>query len=108
MLIALYERAVAAYAELIHINAFHQPGVEAYKKATKAVNDLNGKLQGWLGTAAGWTGNAAAAAKAAGFAPEQAAAVGGILDKFAVNGRTFNGKAVTRAFADGAWQYAVK
>ena len=33
MLIALYERAVAAYAELIHINAFHQPGVQAGKLA---------------------------------------------------------------------------
>ena len=35
MLIALYERAVAVYAELIHINAFHQPGVQAYKLAAK-------------------------------------------------------------------------
>ncbi len=108
MLIALYERAVAIYAELIHINAFHQPGVEAYKKAAKAVNDMNLKLQAWIGSAAGWTGSAADAAKAAGFAPEQAAAVGGILDKFAVNARRFNGKTVTRGFANGAWQYAVK
>ena len=108
MLIALYERAVAVYAELIHVNAFHQPGVEAYKKAAKAVNEMNGKLQGWLGSAAGWKGSAAAAAKAAGFAPEQAAAVAGILDKFAVNARRFNGKSVTRTFVGGAWEYAVK
>src|ERR1700682_686822 len=32
-LIALFERAVGLYASLIHINAFHQPGVEAGKKA---------------------------------------------------------------------------
>lgn len=32
-LIALYERAVGLYASLIHINAYHQPGVEAGKKA---------------------------------------------------------------------------
>lgn len=33
MLIALYERAVGFYATLVHINAYHQPGVEAGKKA---------------------------------------------------------------------------
>lgn len=33
MLIALYERAVGIYASLIGINAYHQPGVEAGKKA---------------------------------------------------------------------------
>lgn len=32
-LIALYERAVGYYASLIGINAYHQPGVEAGKKA---------------------------------------------------------------------------
>ncbi len=107
MLIALYERAVAVYAELIHINAFHQPGVESYKKAAKTVNDMNLKLQAWIGSAPGWTGSAAAAAQAAGFAPTQTAAVAGILDKFAVNARSFNGKTVTRAFTNGGWQYAV-
>jgi len=33
MLIALYERAVSFYASLINVNAYHQPGVEAGKKA---------------------------------------------------------------------------
>lgn len=32
-LIALFERAVGLYAEMININAYHQPGVEAGKKA---------------------------------------------------------------------------
>jgi len=32
-LIALYERAVGLYASLVNINAYHQPGVEAGKKA---------------------------------------------------------------------------
>jgi len=32
-LIALYERAVGYYASLVNINAYHQPGVEAGKKA---------------------------------------------------------------------------
>ena len=37
MLIALFERAVGLYASLVNINAYHQPGVEAGKKAAGAV-----------------------------------------------------------------------
>ncbi len=33
MLVALFERAVGFYASLVNINAYHQPGVEAGKKA---------------------------------------------------------------------------
>jgi glucose-6-phosphate isomerase len=40
LLIALYERAVGLYAFLVNINAYHQPGVEAGKKAAAAVLDL--------------------------------------------------------------------
>jgi glucose-6-phosphate isomerase len=36
-LIALYERAVGIYASLVNINAYHQPGVEAGKKAAATV-----------------------------------------------------------------------
>ena len=36
-LIALFERAVGFYASLVNINAYHQPGVEAGKKAATAV-----------------------------------------------------------------------
>ena len=39
-LIALYERAVGRYASLININAYHQPGVEAGKKAAASILDL--------------------------------------------------------------------
>lgn len=35
-LIALYERAVGLYGFLVNINAYHQPGVEAGKKAAAA------------------------------------------------------------------------
>jgi len=44
VLIALYERAVGLYAELIDINAYHQPGVEAGKKAATAVIALQSKI----------------------------------------------------------------
>jgi glucose-6-phosphate isomerase len=43
-LVALFERTVALYAELIDVNAFHQPGVEAGKKAAAAVLALQQRL----------------------------------------------------------------
>ncbi|MEO0838909.1 MAG: glucose-6-phosphate isomerase, partial [Cyanobacteria bacterium J06643_5] len=39
-LIALYERAVGFYASLVNVNAYHQPGVEAGKKAAAAILEL--------------------------------------------------------------------
>ncbi|MDQ8198084.1 glucose-6-phosphate isomerase [Pelagicoccus enzymogenes] len=39
-LIALYERAVGYYATLTNINAYHQPGVEAGKKAAGSAIEL--------------------------------------------------------------------
>jgi len=47
-LIALYERAVGLYAELVDINAYHQPGVEAGKKAAASVLDLQAKVVAYL------------------------------------------------------------
>jgi glucose-6-phosphate isomerase len=83
MLIALYERVVGLYASLIGINAYHQPGVEAGKKAAGGVIALKLKLAAAL---------KAAPAKA--FTVEQLAAnVGGdpeltfkILEHLAANG----------------------
>lgn len=43
-LIALYERAVGYYALLIGINAYHQPGVEAGKKAATSILALKAPL----------------------------------------------------------------
>ena len=40
VLIALYERAVGFYASLVNINAYHQPGVEAGKKAAERVIEV--------------------------------------------------------------------
>jgi len=47
-LIALFERAVGHYATLVGINAYHQPGVEAGKKAAAAVLKLQAQLQAAL------------------------------------------------------------
>ncbi|MGI2904922.1 glucose-6-phosphate isomerase [Tolypothrix sp. VBCCA 56010] len=43
-LIALYERAVGFYASLVNINAYHQPGVEAGKKAAATILDLQKRV----------------------------------------------------------------
>ncbi len=53
MLIALYERAVGFYALLVGINAYHQPGVEAGKKAAGEVIELQGRIKGFLAHNAG-------------------------------------------------------
>jgi glucose-6-phosphate isomerase len=48
MLIALFERAVGIYALLININAYHQPGVEAGKKAAANIIQLQLKILTFL------------------------------------------------------------
>jgi glucose-6-phosphate isomerase len=49
-LIALFERAVGLYAELLGINAYHQPGVEAGKKAAASILKLQGRVLTALST----------------------------------------------------------
>jgi glucose-6-phosphate isomerase len=43
-LIALYDRAVGFYASLVNINAYHQPGVEAGKKAAAVILELQKRV----------------------------------------------------------------
>jgi glucose-6-phosphate isomerase len=52
-LIALFERAVGFYATLAGINAYHQPGVEAGKKAAAAALSLQAAALGVLRAAPG-------------------------------------------------------
>ena len=47
-LIALYERAVGFYASLIDVNAYHQPGVEAGKKAAGEILELSKRVRSVL------------------------------------------------------------
>jgi glucose-6-phosphate isomerase len=44
MLIALFERAVGFYASLVNVNAYHQPGVEAGKRAAANIIQLQLKI----------------------------------------------------------------
>jgi len=50
VLIALFERAVGFYASLINVNAYHQPGVEAGKKAAATILELQLKIFRYLET----------------------------------------------------------
>ncbi len=52
-LVALFERAVGVYAALVGVNAYHQPGVEAGKRAAAAVIALQGRCLAVLHHAAG-------------------------------------------------------
>ena len=47
-LIALFERAVGLYASFIGINAYHQPGVEAGKKAAASILKIQAKIVEFL------------------------------------------------------------
>ena len=101
-IIALYERAVAFYAEFININAFHQPGVQAYKLAAKDILALREKVLASLVGKSGMTGCGCTFAEAADV-PEKAVEVASILDKEALNDGV-----VSRSFDGKNWIYSVK
>ena len=54
-LIALYERAVGFYGSLVNINAYHQPGVEAGKKAATKLLELQNQVREKLSRGSGKT-----------------------------------------------------
>ena len=109
MLIALYERAVAAYAELIHINAFHQPGVQAYKLASKGVIKLLTSLEDELAGLAPFSGTAAEIAAKTNHG-DQEYEVEGILAKLSANlAKRSNPVKVKRAWnPDRGWVYSIE
>ncbi|HUJ43905.1 MAG TPA: glucose-6-phosphate isomerase [Opitutaceae bacterium] len=85
MLIALYERAVGLYASLIGINAYHQPGVEAGKKAAARVIALKPKIIDALRAAPPEAPLTAEAAAAALGQPDDAELVFKVLEHLAAN-----------------------
>src|SRR5438105_5142097 len=80
-LVALYERAVGFYGSLVIINAYHQPGVEAGKKAATRLLQLQNDVRGKLSPGSGQT--AAEIARALGADPED---VCHVLQHLASNG----------------------
>ena len=85
ILIALYERVVGFYATLVGINAYHQPGVEAGKKAAGAVIALKLRITEKLTASAGQSFTAESLATAVG-APEKTELVFKVLEHLAANG----------------------
>lgn len=85
-LIALFERAVGLYASLVRINAYHQPGVEAGKKAAAGVLALQAKAVAHLRSKAGTAFTADQLASALG-SPESAELLFKILSHLAANDR---------------------
>jgi len=83
-LIALYERTVGLYASLVRINAYHQPGVEAGKKAAAAVLALQGKVLAQLAAQRGQRATAEAIADAIG-AGDEVETVFHVLEHAAAN-----------------------
>jgi glucose-6-phosphate isomerase len=81
-LIALFERAVGLYASLVGVNAYHQPGVEAGKKAAAAVLALQRQVVAALGAEAR---DAEAVAALAGAADVETVQL--LLEHLAANGR---------------------
>ena len=69
-LIGLFERAVTYYASLVNINAYHQPGVEAGKKAAGAFLSLMHQVRGYLLEQAGHAVSAEQCAQALAADPE--------------------------------------
>ena len=84
-LIALYERAVGFYGSLVNVNAYHQPGVEAGKKAAAAVLNLQTQVLQILKDA-GTPLSVAEIAEKAGM-PDQIEVIYKILRHLAANGR---------------------
>ena len=82
-IIALFERAVGFYATLVNINAYHQPGVEAGKKAAAGVLDLQQQVISAVSDAPQTAGTIAAAASAA----DRTETVFLLLEHLAANGR---------------------
>jgi glucose-6-phosphate isomerase len=82
-LIALFERTVGLYASLVGINAYHQPGVEAGKKAAASVLALQSKILAALST----TPQTALQIAGALGVPEAAESVYLLLEHLAANGR---------------------
>ncbi|MBW3635039.1 MAG: glucose-6-phosphate isomerase [Armatimonadetes bacterium] len=97
MLIALFERAVGLYGFLVNINAYHQPGVEAGKKAAQTIIEMQTHILQSLEGDAG--GNAEQIAVKIG-AQDKAEDVFHILRHLAANGRVrADGQGVEASFS---------
>jgi glucose-6-phosphate isomerase len=103
-LIALFERTVGLYASLVNINAYHQPGVEAGKKAAGVVIALQKAAVELLG-AAGAPLTAGEVAARLG-SPDEAEALFAILRHLAAN--PGSGIGITAQGSPADWTFTRK
>ena len=102
MLIALYERAVGYYGSLVNINAYHQPGVEAGKKAAASTLEVREGILEALRAAKGESFTAEALAKKLGREP-QTELIYKILENLAANPSKGVQKCAGQAFYDNQY-----
>ncbi|MBC2594308.1 glucose-6-phosphate isomerase [Ruficoccus amylovorans] len=102
MLIALYERAVGYYGTLVNINAYHQPGVEAGKKAAASTLELRQAILDGLRAAKGESFTAESLAKKIGREP-QTELIYKILENLAANPAKGVQKSAGQAFCDNQY-----
>ena len=105
LLIALYERAVGFYASLVGINAYHQPGVEAGKKAAGGVIALQLKISSALKASPGTAFTAEGLASSLG-ATDRTELIYKILEHLAANSGKGIVKTARKPWYDStyAWQ----
>ena len=84
-LIALFDRAVGFYASLVNINAYHQPGVEAGKKAAAQVLDVQKAVMGAMKSVPALDGETAEAIAERAGMKDEVETVFGILEHLAAN-----------------------
>jgi glucose-6-phosphate isomerase len=99
MLIALFERTVGLYAALVGINAYHQPGVEAGKKAAGGVITLRLKIAEALKAAKGTSFTAESLAEKIGSA-DKAEIVFKVLEHLAAN----PGSGIVKTAGNNWWE----
>ncbi len=87
MLIALFERAVGFYGFLVNVNAYHQPGVEAGKKAAQSIIEMQNHILKALESGNGHGGKSAEQIAFAIGAQDKSEDAFHILRHLAANGR---------------------
>ena len=98
-LIALFERTVGLYASLVNVNAYHQPGVEAGKKAAAQVLELQVRIIGTLRASPGEFRTAEEVADGLG-CPECVETISKVLEHLSAN----LGRGIARSGDAKPWQ----
>ncbi|MDR2806924.1 MAG: glucose-6-phosphate isomerase [Puniceicoccales bacterium] len=103
VLIGLYERTVGFYTSIIHINAYHQPGVEAGKKAANNILALQKSVLQYLRENAQQSFSAEALSNAVGKGDTEIETIFKLLEHLAANHRVK--RIPSRPWQQNTYQY---